>query len=244
MSFDIPEKSDGAGIGSALTKKIGPLPGYAYVMAFVGIYAVYYIWQKKTAAPASAVMPETMSMDPSSIGGAASAGIIQTPNGTPPVTTNAQWARVAAMELVNSGDDPLSVDAALSDYLNGKALSPTEQQIVAKALQLIGQPPEGVIAPVITPTPMPTLPAPSAPTMPHPAPAPPATQPAPAPAPRTYVVQHGDTLWGIASRLYANPLKWTTIYNANKGLIDSTAAQHGQPGGGHWIYPGESLIIP
>ncbi|PHV72462.1 peptidoglycan-binding protein [Sporanaerobium hydrogeniformans] len=37
--------------------------------------------------------------------------------------------------------------------------------------------------------------------------------------PTTYMVQSGDTLWGIAKRFYGNGAKYTTIYDANKDKV-------------------------
>jgi DNA-binding SARP family transcriptional activator len=61
------------------------------------------------------------------------------------------------------------------------------------------------------------------------------------PASTTYVVQRGDTLWGIAERQLGDPLKWQTIYQLNEGRP--------QPGGvtltdPHWIDPGWTLLLP
>ncbi|HEY1829811.1 MAG TPA: LysM peptidoglycan-binding domain-containing protein [Acidimicrobiales bacterium] len=69
-----------------------------------------------------------------------------------------------------------------------------------------------------------------------------ATAPGPTAAvPGTYVVQRGDTLWGIAERQLGDPLQWQTIYQLNEGRP--------QPGGltltdPHWIDPGWTLILP
>lgn len=74
-----------------------------------------------------------------------------------------------------------------------------------------------------------------------------ATQP-PAPTPAqpattsdNYVVQRGDTLWGIAQRELGDPLRWSEIYSLNEGRP--------QPGGvtltdPHWIDPGWTLVLP
>lgn len=63
---------------------------------------------------------------------------------------------------------------------------------------------------------------------------------------KTYVVKSGDCLWNIARKFYGNSTKWTTIYNANKSIIESTAKKYGRSSSsnGHWIYPGTKLIIP
>ncbi len=67
----------------------------------------------------------------------------------------------------------------------------------------------------------------------------PVRQPSPAaptpPAAQTYTVVRGDCLWNIAKKFYGNGSKYTTIYNANKGVIG------GNP---NLIYPGQVLTIP
>lgn len=77
---------------------------------------------------------------------------------------------------------------------------------------------------------------------------PPTHLPAPTPKPKTssltYKVQPGDTLWGIASREYGNGGNWGKILTANRSTITATAAKHGMPGNGSYIYPGETLVIP
>lgn len=67
------------------------------------------------------------------------------------------------------------------------------------------------------------------------------TLPASSTEPTTYVVQRGDTLWGIAQRELGDPLRWSEIYQLNEGRL--------QPGGlsltdPHWIDPGWTLLLP
>ena len=58
--------------------------------------------------------------------------------------------------------------------------------------------------------------------------------PAPATA-QSYTVVKGDCLWNIAKKFYGNGSKYSTIYNANKGVVG------GNP---NLIYPGQVLTIP
>ena len=62
----------------------------------------------------------------------------------------------------------------------------------------------------------------------------------------TYKVVSGDTLWAIAKKYYGSGAKYTTIYNANKSVIESAAKSHGRSSSnsGHYIYPGTVLTIP
>lgn len=62
-----------------------------------------------------------------------------------------------------------------------------------------------------------------------------------------YTVVRGDTtLWGIASKKLGSGSKWTSIYDANKDTIEAEAKKHGKANSdhGHWIWPGEVLVIP
>ncbi len=61
-----------------------------------------------------------------------------------------------------------------------------------------------------------------------------------------YIVESGDTLWGIADSYYGSGIRYTEIYDANADTIETTAQEHGfdSSDGGHWIWPGEELIIP
>jgi LysM repeat protein len=59
----------------------------------------------------------------------------------------------------------------------------------------------------------------------------------------TYPVKSGDTLTAIAARF---GIGVSPLYTANASLIESTAKSHGfsSSGNGHWIFPGEQLVIP
>jgi len=50
----------------------------------------------------------------------------------------------------------------------------------------------------------------------------------------TYKVVKGDSLSGIAQRVYGDPKKWQRIYDANKDIIKNPDL----------IYPGQDLRIP
>jgi LysM repeat protein len=74
---------------------------------------------------------------------------------------------------------------------------------------------------------------------------PPPARPAPPPAPpRTndlYVVQPGDTLWGLASRYLGNPLRYQELFALNQGVSQVAGHTLVDP---NLIYPGMTLQFP
>lgn len=74
----------------------------------------------------------------------------------------------------------------------------------------------------------------------------PRNEPEPESTDTTYIVQKGDTLWGIAQTHFGSGIQWTRIYDANTEIIEETARQYGRADSdhGHWIYPGTTLTIP
>ena len=60
-------------------------------------------------------------------------------------------------------------------------------------------------------------------------------------APVTYVVQRGDTLWGIAQEQLGDPLRWSEIFALNQGRPEPGGVMLTDP---HWIDPGWTLVLP
>lgn len=65
-------------------------------------------------------------------------------------------------------------------------------------------------------------------------------------AEKTYTVQSGDSLWGIAKKQLGNGSKYAEIYALNKDAIEAAAKKNGRASSsnGRWIYPGTVLKLP
>lgn len=61
-----------------------------------------------------------------------------------------------------------------------------------------------------------------------------------------YPVASGDTLSGIAMKIWGSAAKWIELYEANKNALEEAARQHGKTNSdhGHWLWPGTALVIP
>lgn len=239
--------------GNPFKNKLGPLPVAVWAILIVGVGSGIYLLMKRRGGAKSVSTDATAATDNTGSGvdtdgstdaasGAWSAntpansgGSVTGVNGTPASSDNSHWAANVANGMIAAGSDPTVVQNALSDYLNGRPLTPQEQAIINTAVQKYGVPPEGVL-PVKVTQPPPVTPHPT-PTPAHPPQkVPPKKAPAPKPHPtaRTYIVQPGDNLSAIAHKFYGTA-NWQKIYNANKSVIGVNP---------NLIKPGMHLVIP
>jgi nucleoid-associated protein YgaU len=125
------------------------------------------------------------------------------------------YGDAAAWRCIQAANPGIRTPAALE--LGLRITLPTKAACAAGARQT-PTPPASNEAPPSTPTARPTTP-PAPPTTP---PAPPPTTPTspPAAGASVYVVRSGDTLSGIAWRVYGNPGAWPCIWAANKWLAN------------------------
>lgn len=165
-------------VSGALSKKIGPLPVGAWLLAAAGGIGVALFVRSRRAgadqaqAEAAATVPDgTVYTQPNGIGQGGSSGSGGSSDDTPTVRTNSEWAQVAVRRMIARGYDPTAVDVAVRAYLSGDHLSSMQRAIIAEILVFVGPPPTApppespgppvvVLPPVITPVVDPPLPPP------------------------------------------------------------------------------------
>lgn len=155
-------------VPAVITHKLGPLPGWAWILIVAGAAWGVHLWRKNrtggavSAAGASGAVPVsdsgTASYAPAGnlpSSGASSGQVITTPGVISP-STNAQWASAASNFLIGTGNYQGSdVQNAFDAYLNGNQLSAQYQAIIDSAVHQFGVPPEGVLPVKAAPAPSP-----------------------------------------------------------------------------------------
>lgn len=192
--------------GSAVSKKLGPLPVWAYALIIAGVAWGFYYWRSHSVSGGNAVVNSAVPpVDAASVAGASGvlpstySGIVQTTPGTPSLGTNAQWAKYAADQLNALGYAPDAVANALSGYVNGTALDAQGQSLINIALQKFGTPPQGV------------MPVAATPANPQDA----------GYVGHKYTVQAGDTVQSVITKFYGawNPVTARLVNSDNAGKI-------------------------
>lgn len=143
---------------SALTRKIGPLPGFVWVLLAVGAYAGYRWYQQRNgatvsnplAASGAVVTPDASVAGGDSLAGgfggssAVPSGVVQT-TPIPKSDTNAEWAANIVTAEIAANRSGSAASNALAHYLGGNTLSASESALVSQLLQRYGPPPQGLI---------------------------------------------------------------------------------------------------
>lgn len=138
-----------------LTRKLGPLPVWAYGAIVAGLaWGWYFLTSREIDSSPSAFGDDAGNdagswdeyfgnvPDGSSVGNG-TGGDAVTPGSTMP-TDNADWFRKAAQHLLALNYEGVSVSTALTKYLSGEPLTLGERALVAQAIARWGVPPEGV----------------------------------------------------------------------------------------------------
>lgn len=204
---DIPTHTHSSGGGSlsgALTKKIGPAPGWVWVVVIVGALYGYRWYKGRNGTPVvtDPTLADTSTSPTANIadtgGTAGGAGIF-----TPPVlgstpsgpSTTAEWAALAVKTLIAGGTNPTDANNAVTTYVSHGALSTTQQTIINKVLAQLGPPPEGLIPVVKAP-------------------------PGPQYGPFAYITLTGnETLGSLSTHYYGSTGAWQHIQNYNANLL-------------------------
>jgi len=144
----------------ALTREIGPLPVWAWLVVIVGGVLLGRMISRRSSGDGDEAegggggSPSRIQLPAGYSGGAVGGGIML-PNGAAPeqnrtsetIESNEQWRRQAVAYLVGAGNPPLGVDRALFAYLNGQELTPEQSDYVSEAITRFGIPPSAPAAP-------------------------------------------------------------------------------------------------
>lgn len=164
--------ADPTGAGAVMGRVVhaaGPVPIIALGGGIVvGLYLLHRS-KSKTPAPAPAADVANGAADPTlapawaglpgnpsylvvgngAAGGATTAA--SSSGASPEPADNLAWQRTAEIQLIALGYDPISVESALSQYLQGQALTQQQGAIVSLALSKFGPPPNPPPAPIVQP---------------------------------------------------------------------------------------------
>ena len=163
----------GLDLKDSLTKKIGGLPGFAWVGIGVGAVFLYKKYKGNSASSTPSASDATATTSATTNVGYsydaagnlvdANGNIIQYNNGSSiaGLGTNSIWASTAANQLAATGSYSTSdIAAAISGLLNGSSLTPNQQSAANAATTIAGMPPTNNYYYGTNPTPNPTpLPA-------------------------------------------------------------------------------------
>jgi len=143
---------DAGAAAGAFTKKIGPLPGWAWVLIIVGLAYGAFLWRKRGAASGTVAPVQAPSAVGFSSAGPAPGtntynGQVSTlPVGQPGLSTNAAWAKSVTDFLVGTGNySPADISNAIGNFISGNALNEQQTAIVNTAIKQFQTPPEGVL---------------------------------------------------------------------------------------------------
>jgi hypothetical protein len=151
-------------------------------------------------------------------------------------TTDAEWVQYVVELLDAYGVDAVALTLALGRYLDRKALTPAQVDMVTQARALAGNPPQSGALPIIPQqggTPKPPTP-PTKPTTPPPV-------PRPAPGKKYVTVKRGDTLSEIAARNKVTIGKIKS-FPENGYLFKKTGTRR-RDSSGTWIYAGDRIRV-
>ena len=114
-----------------LTEKLGPLPGYAWVI--LGAGAVIWYRKKHPSTSVTSTSPAAPLDSSSTAATDPSLGL----------SNNAAWGSQAAQNLYGSSAySPADITSAIDAYLNGSSLTSNQQGIINAAIAGLGNPPD------------------------------------------------------------------------------------------------------
>lgn len=141
-------------VSDTVGKKLGPLPVWAWGLFIGGAFVIWYWVSNKDLGSGTTPVDGDLTTEAPPSGDFSTVPVIP---GAAPIedeNTNGEWLIQAMNAVSKSGVSFLAAQTALTKYLNGDTLTAQQEQIVNKAIGLVGPPPEGTAsAPDVTPEP-------------------------------------------------------------------------------------------
>lgn len=213
------------GMGSALTRKLGPLPTWAWGAMVVGVVWLAYFVRRNAVSTQAAATLENQFPSGDIVGAGPTPGtndyngvVGQDQHAPASPQTNAQWAQQTSDSMIAQGGIPSEINNAFSRYLSGQSLTAGMQAIINDAIRRFGNPPQGIVAPVTKPEGF---------------------------KGHVYTVQDGDTLDSIITKFYGpkgNTASTKEIIGGKAGLWDSVKKIWKAPTAGSVLFLGENGV--
>lgn len=156
-------------IGDTFGRQVGPLSVGGWIGVGVAGLALGLVARKFMGGgdePKLVALPELQGPEtggPTGAIGVTDGAVVTPVNPGPAITTNIEWMRQAITLLIADGQDPVLSQQALALFITGEPMSVQLANLVRRALQLAGTPPEYVAPLQITdagPSTAPTTPPP------------------------------------------------------------------------------------
>jgi len=235
-----------------LTRKIGPLPLWAWVTIPAVAYIGYRYWEASRNPPVassgdSGATGYSDVASPTDLSGLSGGGPSYSSSPSPGTvttgpegaTSNASWADMVLSALTAGGTNPTAANNALTSYLNGIPLTNSQAGIINGVIGTYGAPPEGLIPVTLVPPPAPpkvTTPTPTASKPKVTTPTPTASKPKALAAPHVTVANNNTDTPTVQWSAVAGAKSYSLYRSTSPTPVNTTGTSHKVTGSSGTFY--------